>query len=177
MKTQYGMAPLIRGTLIVLYLALVMPLPFMATGGLQLLLLIAVPLGLLLVLAITSEMVTVTPDGLALAHPPWCAWWLRRGWSLGWSEITNLTAVATSQGGRVYYLRSAKGSFLLPQRLASFPNFLAQLKDHTQLDISGIGRISPPWTYQLLALISGLLLIAELLTACFQGLGWQLDLA
>jgi hypothetical protein len=156
------MAPLIRYTLLGLYLCLVLPLPLLANGGLELLLAIAVPLGLALVLAITSETVTVGPQGLALGHPSWCGWWLRRGWSLDWNEITGLTAVATSQGGRVYYLRSAKGSYLLPQRLARFDDFLAQVQHLSGLDTAAIGRISPPWTYQVLAGLSALMLLGEL---------------
>jgi hypothetical protein len=156
------MDPLIRGTLVGLYLALVLPLPALASGGLRALLAVAVPLGLVLVLAITSETVTVTPQGLALGQPSWCSWWLRRGWSLGWNEITGLTPVATSQGGRVYYLRSAKASYLLPQRLARFADFLAQLQHYSGLDTSAIGRISPPWTYQVLAGLTALMLLGEL---------------
>jgi hypothetical protein len=30
------------------------------------------------------------------------------------------------------------------------------------LDTSAIGRISPPWTYQLLAVLTGLMLLGEL---------------
>jgi len=168
---QYGMAPLIRGTLVGLYLALVLPLPVLASGGLRALLAIAVPLGLLLVLAITSETVTVAPQGLALGHPRWCGWWLRRGWSLDWNEITGLTAVATSQGGRVYYLRSPKGSYLLPQRLAQFSDFLAQLQHYSGLDTKAIGRISPPWTYQLLAGLTALMLVGEIVALGLQPAG------
>ncbi len=167
----YGMAPLIRGTLVGLYLALVVPLPLLASGGLRALLAIAVPLGLLLVLAITSETVTVAPQGLALGHPRWCGWWLRRGWSLDWNEIRGLTAVATSQGGRVYYLRSPKGSYLLPQRLTRFSDFLAQLHYYTGLDTKTIGRISPPWTYQLLAGLTALMLVGEIVALGLQPAG------
>ena len=162
MPAAYGMAPLIRFTLVGLYLALVLPLPVLASGSLRALLAVAVPLGLVLVLAITSETLTVTRQGLTLGQPSWCGWWLRRGWSLGWNEITGLTPVATSQGGRVYYLRSAKASYLLPQRLARFANFLAQLQHYSGLDTSAIGRISPPWTYQVLAGLTALMLLGEL---------------
>ena len=168
---QCGMAPLIRGTLVGLYLALVLPLPVLASGGLRALLAIAVPLGLLLILAITSETVTMAPQGLALGHPRWCGWWLRRGWSLDWNEITGLTAVATSQGGRVYYLRSPKGSFLLPQRLARFSDFLAQLQHYSGLDTKAIGRISTPWTYQLLAGLTALMLVGEIVALGLQPAG------
>nr|MCU0528222.1 hypothetical protein [Cyanobium sp. Prado107] len=52
--------------------------------------------------------------------------------------------------------------FLLPQRVARFEAFLERLSQETGLDTSGIGRISPPWTYRLLALLSGLMLAGEL---------------
>jgi hypothetical protein len=161
----FPMAPLIRFTLIGLYLALVLPLPLLAPPALQLPLLAAVALGLLLVVAITSEQVELDDAGLRVGHPRWCSWWLRRGWSLSWSAITALTPVATSQGGRVFYVRQQDGSaFLLPQRIAGFDAFLVRFSSATGLDTSGVGRISPPWTYQLLAVLVGLLLLGELIT-------------
>ncbi|MFO0119020.1 MAG: hypothetical protein ACK512_02820, partial [Cyanobium sp.] len=74
------MAPLIRFTLLALYLALVLPLPLMAPETLRPLMLAAVPLGLVLVVAITSERVELDDSGIRVGHPPWCAWLLRRGW-------------------------------------------------------------------------------------------------
>jgi hypothetical protein len=162
------MAPLIRFTLVSLYLALVLPLPWQASGGARSLLGAAVPLGLVLVLAITSERVELDAEGIRVGHPAWCGWWLRRGWQLSWSAITGITPVTTSQGGRVYYLRSGDASFLLPQRVARFEAFLQQFAERTGLDTSGIGRISPPWTYRLLAILTGLMLAGEL--------GWALVL-
>ncbi|WP_254977256.1 hypothetical protein [Cyanobium sp. ATX 6A2] len=161
-SSHHPMAPLIRFTLISLYLALVLPLPWQAPGGLRGPLWLAVALGLVLVLAITSERVEIDAEGIRVGHPAWCGWWLRRGWQLSWSSITAITPVTTSQGGRVYYLRSGDGSFLLPQRVARFEAFLKQFSERTGVDTGSIGRISPPWTYQLLALLSGLMLVAEL---------------
>jgi hypothetical protein len=87
---------------------------------------------------------------------------LRRGWQLQWDAITGLTPVATSQGGRVFYVRTQEGSaYLLPQRVQAFEVFLSRFSQHTGLDTSSIGRISPPWTYQLLAALCGLGLAAE----------------
>mgnify|MGYP006267561629 CR=1 FL=1 len=163
------MAPLIRGTLLLLYLALVLPLPALAPEGLRPWLLAAVPLGLLVVWAITSERVELDDHGLRLSHPAWCRWWLRRGWALQWSEVLALTPVTTSQGGRVFYLRTENGSaYLLPQRVQAFDDFLSRFSQHTGLSTSAIGRISPAWTYQLLAVLSAGLLLAE-----FAG-GWAL---
>ena len=177
---RYPMAPLIRFTLLGLYLALVVPLPLLAPQPLRFPLLLAAIAGLLLVVAITSERVELDGQELRVGHPPWCAWLLRRGWRLPWSRITALTPVTTSQGGQVYYVRSAatstatatstttevcrsQESWLLPQRVAHFDDFLERFSSATGLSTDGIGRISPPWTYQLLALLSALLLMAEAL--------------
>jgi hypothetical protein len=157
------MAPLIRFTLLALYLALVLPLPVLAPPGLRPSLALAVPLGLVLVLAITSERVVIGADGVRVEHPAWCRWLLRRGWQLDWSAMTGLTPVGTSQGGRVFYVRDQNGgAYLLPQRIARFETFLAHFSQRSGLSTAGVGRISPPWTYRLLALLCGLLLAGEL---------------
>jgi hypothetical protein len=192
------MAPLIRFTLLLLYLALVLPLPLMAPAGLRLAMALAVPAGLILVLAATSEQVAIDPHGLRVGHPRWCRWALRRGWSLPWSAVEALTAVPTSQGGRVYYVRArrpagtpdtphsavdsgdgealqrASGSdgrpaagrgqaFLLPQRVERFEDFLNRFGEHSGLDTSSVRRLTPAWTYQVLATLSALLLFGELI--------------
>lgn len=164
-RVIHGMAPLIRFTLLALYLALVLPLPLMAPEPLRPLLLAAVPLGLLLVVAITSEQVELDGNGLRVGHPAWCSWLLRRGWELPWPEITGLTPVGTSQGGKVFYVRDTRGgAFLLPQRVERFEAFLARFSAASGLDTRAVGRISPPWTYRLLAGLCALMLTGELVT-------------
>jgi hypothetical protein len=163
----YPMAPLIRFTLVSLYLALVLPLPWLVAEAPTGLLATAVLAGLLLVLAATSERVEIDASGIRVGHPGWCSWLLRRGWSLPWQAVTGLSAIGTSQGGRVFYLRSASGAFLVPQRVARFDQFLEELAGYSGLDISSIGRISPPWTYQLLAILSGSMLLGELAWGLF----------
>jgi hypothetical protein len=125
--------------------------------------------------AITSERVELDDQELRVGHPPWCAWLLRRGWSLPWSRITALTPVTTSQGGRVFYVRSGAAAgdlsgpaWLLPQRVVRFEDFLDRFSKATGLPTGGITRISPPWTYRLLALLSAGLLVGELITLTVQ---------
>lgn len=167
------MAAVIRLTLIGLYLALVLPLPFLAPPPLQLPLALALPLGLLLVVAATGERVELDGCGVRVGYPAWCGWLFRRGWELPWERVQGLTPVATSQGGRVWYVRSAGAgagagantagrSFLLPQRVARFDDFLARFAQASGVDTAAVGRISPPWTYQLLAVLSGALLVGEI---------------
>ena len=160
---RYPMAPLIRFTLISLYLALVLPLPLLAPAELQPWLWTALPLGLAVILALVSEQVELSESGIRVGHPAWWAWLLRRGWQLNWDQITGLTPVATSQGGRVFYVRTENGSaYLLPQRVQAFEDFLGQFSRQSGLNTSSIGRISPPWTYQLLAVLCGVFLGGEL---------------
>ena len=164
-KGIHAMAPLIRFTLLALYLALVLPLPLMAPESLRPLLLVAVPLGLVLVVAITSERVEVDSNGIRVGHPPWCAWVLRRGWQLPWTAITALIPVGTSQGGKVFYVRErAGGAFLLPQRVERFEDFLQAFTQRSGLDTSSVNRISPPWTYRLLAVLCALMLGGEVVS-------------
>ena len=161
---RYPMAPLIRFTLISLYLALVLPLPVLAPTELQAWLWAALPLGLVLILALVSEQVELSDSGIRVGHPAWCGWLLRRGWQLNWDQITGLTPVATSQGGRVFYVRTKDGSaYLLPQRVQAFEDFLSRLSQASGLDTSSIGRISPPWTYQFLAALCGVFLGSEVI--------------
>jgi hypothetical protein len=160
---SYPMASVIRLTLVGLYLALVAPLPWLAPATSQPGAWVALGLGLVLILALTSEQVELDDSGIRVGHPPWCRWFLRRGWALNWPSISALTPVATSQGGRVFYVRSPDGSaFLLPQRVANFDDFLCRFGAASGIDTISIGRISPPWTYQLLAGLSAILLLAEL---------------
>jgi hypothetical protein len=70
--------------------------------------------------------------------------------------------VGPSQGGKVYYVRDqAGGAFLLPQRVERFETFLEDFALRSGLDTSMVARISPPWTYKLLALLCGLMLAGE----------------
>ena len=159
----YPMAPLIRFTLISLYLALVLPLPALAPSAMVAPLLVALVAGVLLVWALTSEQVQLDAAGIAVGYPAWCRWLLRRGWSLRYDQISGLTPVGTSQGGRVFYVRQhGGGAYLLPQRIARFEQFLQRFGPAAALDLATVGRLTPPWTYQVLAALSGLMLAGEL---------------
>jgi hypothetical protein len=158
----FQLSQLIRGTLVGVYVALVLPLPVLAPDALRLWLLAAVPFGLIVVLAMLSEQVIITNAGITVRHPAWCSWVLRRGWSLNWSEMKALVPVGTSQGGKVFYITTYdQKHYLLPQRLQHFEQFLILIELHSSLQTKGIGRLTPPWTYQLLAALAGLMIIGE----------------
>ena len=170
---RFLLSPLIRFTLLMVYLALVLPLPALAPGSLQLGLGIAAVGGLVLVSALLSEQVVVNETGIQVGYPGWCQWLFRRGWSLQWEAIRGLVPVGTSQGGTVYYFTTHDQRHqLLPQRLENFSHFLALVQRHSGVDTSRIGRLTPPWTYQLLAALATLMLMAELATALALQSGW-----
>jgi hypothetical protein len=144
-----------------LLLLLAVPLPALAGAPWRAVMLLALGLGLLVLLAATSEQVQLDGSGIRVGHPSWCGWLLRRGWQLEWSAVTGLTPVATSQGGRVFYVRSASGAYLLPQRVQHFDDFLQRFAAASGQTTSSIGRISPPWTYRLLAALTTAMLLGE----------------
>ena len=170
---RFLLSPLIRFTLLMVYLALVLPLPALAPGSLQLGLGIAAVGGLVLVSALLSEQVVVNETGIRVGYPGWCQWLFRRGWSLQWDAIRGLVPVGTSQGGTVYYIKTVEhGHRLLPQRLERFDQFLSILQQQTDLDTSSIGRLTPPWTYQLLFSLALAMLAIEVAVAVALQMKW-----
>lgn len=166
---RFGLSPLIRFTLLSLYLALVLPLPLLAPPSLRLPMASGLVLGLVLVVGLLSEQVETDITGIQVRYPVWIRWLLRRGWSMPWSDIRALVPVGTSQGGTVYYLKAKDLRHqLLPQRIERFDRFLQLLQTNSDVSTAGIGRLTPPWTYQVLAVLSGLMLIAEVLTAIWR---------
>ena len=161
---RFGLSPLIRFTLISLYLALVLPLPLLAPDGLRGWMGSGLVLGLVLVVGLLSEQVETDENGLQVRYPTWIRWLLRRGWSMRWDEIRALVPVGTSQGGTVYYLKAADlRNQLLPQRIAHFDRFLQLLSERTPVDTSRVGRLTPPWTYQVLAGLSIVMILGEII--------------
>ena len=166
---RFGLSPLIRFTLLGLYLALVLPLPLLAPESLRSWMAMGLIFGLVLVFGLLSEQVETDDTGINVRYPAWIRWLLRRGWSMRWQDIRALVPVGTSQGGTVYYLKSADLRHqLLPQRIERFDHFLQLLQENSRVNTAGIGRLTPPWTYQALACLSGLMLIGEVATLFWQ---------
>jgi hypothetical protein len=159
----FGLSPLIRFTLLSLYGALVLPLPLLAPAESRWLMVAGLLLGLVLVIGLLSERVETDAEGIQVRYPAWIRWLFRRGWSMPWQDIRALVPVGTSQGGTVYYLKAADLRHqLLPQRIERFDRFLALLREHTSVSTAGIGRLTPPWTYQVLLGLAILMVLAEL---------------
>ncbi|MFM7449735.1 MAG: hypothetical protein ACKO24_14220 [Leptolyngbyaceae cyanobacterium] len=163
---QFRISPLIRLTLMGLYLGLTLPLPFLPqTSEVRIpavLLWLGIGLGFGVLLAALSEKVMLNQEGIRVTYPVWVPGFLRKGWSLAWSDVTALKPRSTGQGGLVYYLTNQAGqAFLLPMRVAGFARLVRRVQAETEIDTTDVKPLSQPWMYLLLLLLTLLLLAID----------------
>lgn len=151
----FRISPLIRLTLLLLYVALTLPLPILArvtqapvpSWGLA----IALLMGFIALYAALTEQVVVTEQSIEVTYPRWVQPVLRRGWRLPWEDITALKPRSTGQGGIVYYfLNQAGQGFLLPMRVVGFARLVRHVEARTGIDTTDVRPLSQPWMYLIL---------------------------
>ncbi|MBT9317644.1 hypothetical protein [Leptothoe spongobia] len=159
---RFRISPLIKVTLLSFYVALLLPLPFLAqvtTAPVSPGLLVALALlGALFLGAGLSERVETSDQGIAMVSPlPW------RGWSLTWSEITALKPRSTGQNGTVYYLMTAAAdrAYLLPMRVVGFARLVRTVEAKTGLDTQDVTPLAQPWMYLFLLIMTVFLLLMD----------------
>jgi hypothetical protein len=177
----FAIAPLIRITLLTLYIALTLPLPFLADvtaapvpsawlWG-------AIALGGLGLYGGLSERVQVDAVGIQVGYPAWINWVLRRGWTLPWKQIQALKPRSTGQGGLVYYFVAAdivaadvvgadivaadQRAYLLPMRVSGFAQLTRYIQAHTDIDMRDVKPLAQPWMYFILLMCATLLLVVD----------------
>ncbi len=153
--SSFKLSPLIRVTLLLLYVSLTVPLPFLADMTAasipSSLLWVGVGFGGVLLYAALSEQVVLDSDGIQVQYSRWVPRFFRRGWTLPWSEVTALKARSTGQGGLVYYFLSRTGqAYLLPMRIAGFNRMVKRVEAETNLDMQDVRPLSQPWMYFML---------------------------
>lgn len=151
----FRISPLIRLTLLGLYLALTVPLPFLATATQASVpaswLWIGIMLGAIALSAALSERVVLDAQSIQVTYPNWVPRWLRRGWVLSWDEIAALKPRSTGQGGLVYYFLSQSGkAYLLPMRIVGFAKLVQQVQTKTGIDTTDVRPLAQPWMYLIL---------------------------
>jgi hypothetical protein len=164
---QFDLSPIVRITLLSLYVALTLPLPFLAQATQAPVpaawLWVGLSLGFCLLYGVLSERVIVDCDGIQVTYPQWVPF--RSGWQLAWSEITALRPRTTGQGGLVYYLLSQTGQgYLLPMRIAGFARLVARVEAQTGIDTRDVKPLAQPWMYLILFGLTVLLLLIDLWT-------------
>ncbi|AFZ53832.1 hypothetical protein VKI21_14500 [Cyanobacterium aponinum UTEX 3222] len=166
----YPISPLIKITLLNLYFALTIPLPFLLkTTSLNFpiwLLSLLIGLGAIAIFAILSERVIVDNEGIAVTYPQWVKWLWRKGWHLSWREIDSLKMRTTGQGGLVYYFvsKNRDKAYLLPMRIAGFAKMVQQVQNKTNIDTTDIRPLAQPWMYIFLFFFTFFLWLVDIWT-------------
>ena len=153
----------VKSSLISLYLALTIPIPFITIDQLKIISIITFFLGLYLIINITNDHVETCHNKILYKTSFISKILGRKNWEIYWKDIKLIKSLPTSQGSKVYYFNTNKDdNFLIPQRLENFEKFLVLVSKNTGIDINEISYISPLWTYKLLTVISVLMIIGEI---------------
>ena len=153
----------VKSSLISLYLALTIPMPFISIDKLKLLSIFTFVLGLYLIINITSDYVETCNYRISYKTSFISKKLGRENWEISWKDIKSIKTLPTSQGSKVYYFNTNKGdNFLIPQRIENFEKFLLIVSKNTGLNINEIDYLSPLWTYKLLTFLSVLMIIGEI---------------
>ncbi|MBO3460621.1 hypothetical protein G7B40_007655 [Aetokthonos hydrillicola Thurmond2011] len=162
----FPLSPLVRITLLSLYISLTVPLPFLSdltdAPIPPTLLWVGIGIGLVALYAALSERVVLDDQGIQVAYPKWVPQFFRKGWSLSWTEVQELKPRTTGQGGLVYYFLSNNGkAYLLPMRVAGFTQLLRQVQAKTGIDTTEVYLLAQPWMYFILLAFTLLLLLVD----------------
>tara|TARA_A100001388_G_C28566062_1_gene401944 strand:- start:81 stop:587 length:507 start_codon:yes stop_codon:yes gene_type:complete len=153
----------VRSSLIFLYLALTIPIPFISIDRLKIPSIIIFILGLYLIINITSDCVETCNNKISYKTSFISQIFGKKNWEINWKDIKLIKSLPTSQGSKVYYFTTCLGeNFLIPQRVENFEKFVLIVSENTGIPINDISYISPLWTYKLLTFISGLMIVGEI---------------
>ena len=153
----------VKSSLVSLYLALTIPIPFVSIDRLKIASIITFILGLYLIINITSDYVETCNNKISYKTSFISKTLGKKNWEISWKDIKLIKSLPTSQGSKVYYFNTYQGeNFLVPQRVENFEKFLLIVSRNTGISINEISYISPLWTYKLLTLLSVLMIIGEL---------------
>ena len=153
----------VKSSLVSLYLALTIPIPFISIDILKIPSIIIFVLGLYLIINITSDCVETCNNKISYKTSFISKAFGKKNWEISWKDIKLIKSLPTSQGSKVYYFNTYEGdNFLVPQRVENFEKFLLIVSRNTGIAINQISYISPLWTYKLLTLLSVLMIVGEL---------------
>ena len=159
----------VKSSLISLYLALTVPIPFITIDKLKIISIVIFLLGLVLIFNITSDHVETCNNKISYKTSLISKVLGRKNWEIYWRDIKLIKSQPTSQGSKVYYFNTDKGdNFLIPQRVENFKRLLLIITQKTGIDTKNISYISPLWTYKLLTSLSFLMLIGEIFAFKYQ---------
>ena len=154
----------VKSSLISLYLALTIPIPFISSENLKILSIISFILGLLFIINITDDYVNTCDNKISYKTSFISKIFGKKNWEISWKDIKLIKSLPTSQGSKVHYFISNKDeSFLVPQRVENFERFVSIIEEKTKLNIDKLSYISPLWTYKLLTYLSIFMIMGEII--------------
>ena len=153
----------VKSSLIFLYLALTIPIPFISIEKLKILSTITFFLGLYVIINITLDYVETSNNKISYKTSFISKTLGRKNWEIKWKDIKSIKSLPTSQGSKVFYFKTTKDdNFLVPQRVENFDKFRSVVSKNTGINIREMDYISPFWTYKLLTLLSAVMIIGEI---------------
>ena len=154
----------VKSSLISLYLALTIPIPFISGEELKIFSITFLVFGLFLIINITNDFVFTCDEKVSYKTGLFSKIFGKKNWEIFWKDIKLIKSFPTSQGSKVhYFITSKEESFLVPQRVENFERFLFIVEKKTKLNINEISYISPLWTYKLLTFLSLFMIIGEII--------------
>ena len=164
MKEKFKILFAVKSSLISLYIALTVPIPFISSEQLKIPSLFFFILGLFLIININSDYVETCEKKISYKTSFISRAFGKNNWEIFWEEIKSIKSLQTSQGSKVFYFIDAKGrTFLIPQRIENFGIFLDKIENKTNISTEAISYISPLWTYKLLTMLSFLMIVGEII--------------
>ncbi len=165
----FYISPLIRIALSLLYISLMIPLPFLATATnaevSPELIWVGIGLGFLALQGALSQRVVVDDRSIQVNYPAWVPSFFTKSWTLAWSDVKELKMRTTGQGGLVYYFMNHQGDgFLLPMRVAGFNKLVQLVQQYSSIDTTDVRPLSQPWMYFALLGLTGFLLLVDIWT-------------
>ena len=158
----------VKSSLVTLYLALTIPIPFISIDILKIPSIITFVLGLYLIINITSDCVETCNNKIAYKTSFISKILGKKNWEISWKDIKLIKSLPTSQGSKVYYFNTYQGdNFLVPQRVENFEKLLLIVSRNTDISVNELSYISPLWTYKLLTLLSVFMIVGELFAFLF----------
>jgi len=156
----------VKSSLISLYLALTIPIPFLASDELKIFSLSLFFLGLFFLCSITNDYVETNDKKIYYKTSILSNLFGKKNWEISWKDIKLIKSRPTSQGSKVFYFTlNNDQNYLVPQRIENLGELLSLISQKTNLDIDvkQISYISPLWTYKLLTWLSVLMIIGEII--------------
>ncbi len=153
----------VKSSLISLYFALTIPIPFISSEKLKVFSIITFVLGVFLIINITNDYVNTCDKKISYKTSFISKVFGKKNWEILWKDIKFIKSLPTSQGSKVHYFITNKNeTFLVPQRIENLERFVCIVEKKTKLNIDEISYISPLWTYRLLTYLSIFMILGEI---------------